>query len=140
MGSSASAGQQWVWVQPASQPAMPPNPFLFLLLLVYQASALPCPSPDSPCAASAAACPSGELANSTICAFCQECAREEGGACEWSSETKGAGQCASGLECRGEECIVDQTALPGCCSQPGACKGFQVLNTQATGCSGKMSQ
>merc|ERR1712062_662007 len=29
----------------------------------------------------------------------------------------------SGLECRGEECIVDQTALPGCCSQPGACKG-----------------
>merc|ERR1711936_204274 len=125
---------------PTNQPAMPPNPFLFLLLLVSQASALPCPSPDSPCAASAAACPSGELANSTICAFCQECAREEGGACEWSSETIGAGQCASGLECRGEECIVDQTALPGCCSQPGACKGFQVLNTQATGCSGKMSQ
>ena len=38
--SSASAGQQWVWVQPTnqptSQPAMPPNPFLFLLLLVSQ--------------------------------------------------------------------------------------------------------
>merc|ERR1739842_166469 len=32
-------------------------------------------------------------------------------------------ECASGLECSGEECIVDQTALPGCCSQPGACKG-----------------
>ena len=33
----------------------------------------------------------------------------------------------SGLECRGEECIVDQTALPGCCSQPGACKGFENI-------------
>ena len=25
---------------------------------------------------------------------CQECAREEGGACEWSAETRGAGLCA----------------------------------------------
>ena len=88
---------------------------------ILQAFSLPCPAPDSPCAISAAACPSGELANSTICASCQvaadqtrwfqllsyfhikpksstnnkqECAREEGGACEWSEETRGAGQCA----------------------------------------------
>merc|ERR1712130_347493 len=102
-------------------PTMPS--FIFVLVLASQAFSLPCPSPDFPCAISAAACASGELANKTICASCQECAREEGGACEWSEETRGAGQCASGLECRGEECIVDQTALPGCCSQPGACKG-----------------
>merc|ERR1712172_318436 len=60
------------------QPTMPTKPFLFVLTLASQALSLPCPAPNSLCAISeAAACPSGELANSTICASCQECAREE---------------------------------------------------------------
>merc|ERR1711962_584916 len=96
----------------------------FVWALALPVSSLPCPAPDSPCTLEASNCLSGELVNITICAsVCQECAREEGGACEWSAETRGAGLCASGLECRGEECIVDQTALPACCSQPGACRG-----------------
>merc|ERR1712130_282310 len=82
-------------------PTMPS--FIFVLVLASQAFSLPCPSPDFPCAISAAACASGELANKTICASCQECAREEGGACEWSEETRGAGQCA--------RCIVIIVAL-----------------------------
>jgi len=105
---------------------MPPGYccLFFVWALALQVSSLPCPAPDSPCALEASTCLSGELVNITICAsVCQECAREEGGACEWSAETRGAGLCASGLECRGEECIVDQTALPACCSQPGACNG-----------------
>merc|ERR1711963_1055758 len=105
---------------------MPPEYccLFFVLALALQVSSLPCPAPDSPCALEASTCLSGELVNITICAsVCQECAREEGGACEWSAETRGAGLCASGLECRGEECIVDHTALPACCAQPGGCTG-----------------
>merc|ERR1711971_599765 len=90
--------QLLVLVTGSNQPTMPTKLFLFVLILASQAFSLPCPAPNSPCAISeAAACP--------------------------SEETRGAGQCASGLECHGEECIVDQTALPGCCSHPGACKG-----------------
>merc|ERR1712130_87650 len=50
-------------------PTMPS--FIFVLVLASQAFSLPCPSPDFPCAISAAACASGELANKTICASCQ---------------------------------------------------------------------
>merc|ERR1711963_1324965 len=101
---------------------MPPEYccLFFVWALALQVCSLPYPASDSPCALEAWTCLSGELVNITICAsVCQECAREEGGACEWSAETRGAGLCASGLECRGEECIVDQTALPACCAQGG---------------------
>merc|ERR1712211_113656 len=112
---------------------MPPEYccLFFVWALALQVCSLPCPAPDSPCALEASTCLSGELVNITICAsVCQECAREEGGACEWSAETRGAGLCASGLECRGEECIVDQTALPACCSQPGACSAACGLGSR----------
>ena len=46
--------------------------FLKFWPFILQAFSLPCPAPNSACAISeAAACSSGELANSTICASCQ---------------------------------------------------------------------
>jgi hypothetical protein len=140
-GRAAASAGQWSRCHAGTRARPPPprpgGPGNVLPPCPPQTAALP---PCPPCPLPPAPCPPPLAPPPRLNCTCRPCPGGEGAACTWSRGTEGAGACArwvlcggpgevtlpsSGLECRGEECIVDgHTALPGCCGRPGQCTGL----------------